>query len=208
VADKRNASVTIVQDRPVAAHDTARRAMIDSQLRPSGVNDELVLRRMSEVAREDFLPPSARGFAYMDRAIALGDGRFVPAPTVHGLMLQEARPAQVDQAILVDSGSGYMAELLRPLVGSLEVLSPADAASAASDGSASLLIVDGAVEQIPAALAARLADGARVVTGWLRNNVTCLATGRKAGGEVGLMALAEMGIPVLPAFAAPKGWSF
>ena len=57
--------MTIVEDRPVAGHeaaraDTARKAMIDSQLRTSGVNAEFVLRRMAEVAREDFVPASAR----------------------------------------------------------------------------------------------------------------------------------------------------
>ena len=34
----------------------ARRAMIDSQLRTSGVNEEYVLARMFAVPREDFLP--------------------------------------------------------------------------------------------------------------------------------------------------------
>src|SRR5688572_25014783 len=105
----------------------ARRAMIDSQLRTSGVNAEWVLRRMSEVAREDFVPAAARGFAYIDRAIALEGGRQLAAPVVQGMMLQEAKPAAADKAIVVDGGSGYLAELLRPLVGSLEVLTPADA---------------------------------------------------------------------------------
>ena len=53
--------MTIVEDRPAA--DTARRAMIDSQLRTSGVNAEWVLRRMGAVAREHFVPEGARGFA-------------------------------------------------------------------------------------------------------------------------------------------------
>jgi len=72
--------VTIVEDRPpagdeAAQSESARRAMIDSQLRTSGVNAEPVLRRMAEVARERFVPETARGFAYIDRAIALGNGR-------------------------------------------------------------------------------------------------------------------------------------
>ena len=46
----RDPNVTIVEDRPVAGHEAARRAMIDSQLRTSGVNDEFVLRRMDAAA--------------------------------------------------------------------------------------------------------------------------------------------------------------
>jgi protein-L-isoaspartate(D-aspartate) O-methyltransferase len=69
-------------------------------------------------------------------------------------------------------------------------------------------MIDGAIEQLPETLVQRLADGARVLTGSLANGVTRLATGRKAAGEVGLLPLAEIGIPVLPEFAAKKGWSF
>jgi protein-L-isoaspartate(D-aspartate) O-methyltransferase len=207
-ADIENSVVTIVDDRPRAGLEAARRAMIDSQLRPVGVNDELVLRRMAEVRREDFVPDAARGFAYMDRPIALGDGRFLASPEVHGMMLQEAKLTPQDRALLVDGGSGYVAALLEPLVGSLQVVSPQGALAAGGESGFSLLLIDGAVEHVPEELAGRLADNGRVVTGWLRNNVTCLAVGRKAGTKVALLPLADMGIPVLPEFAKPKGWSF
>jgi len=207
--------VTIVEERQQAGGPTehngaaARRAMIDSQLRTSGVNAEYVLARMMAVAREDFVPANTRGIAYIDRAIALGNGRYLAAPVVQGLMLQEARPIGSDKALLVDGGSGYMAELLRPLTGSLEVLSPADAVAASRKrGDFTLLVIDGAVEHLPGALVQRLADGARVVTGLICNGLTRLAVGRKAAGEVGLFALAEVGIPVLPEFAAKREWSF
>jgi protein-L-isoaspartate(D-aspartate) O-methyltransferase len=178
-------------------------------LRPSGVNDERVLRRMAEVAREEFVPESARGFAYIDRAIALGGRRYLASPVVQGMMLQEARPSASDQALLVDGGSGYLAELLRPLVGSLTVLSPGDAISAPrKPGDHTLLVIDGAVEHLPEALVRRLADDARVVAGLVAEGVTRLALGRKSAGAVALRALAELGIPVLPEFAVPKRWSF
>jgi protein-L-isoaspartate(D-aspartate) O-methyltransferase len=202
--------VTIVEDRPEAgAMAAARKAMIDSQLRTSGVNAPFVLARMAVVAREDFVPASARGIAYIDRAIPLGDGRYLAAPVVQGLMLQEARPTLADRALLIDGGSGYLAELVRPLVGSLDVISPAEAVGATrKDGDFTLLLIDGAIERLPDALVQRLAHDARVVTGVLRNGLTRLALGRKAAGEVGLIPLAEIGIPVLPEFAADKGWSF
>jgi len=201
--------VTIVEDRPTAGHEAARKAMVDSQLRTSGVNAEPVLRRMAEVARERIVPEAARGSAYIDRAIALGGGRQLAAPVVHGMMLQEARPGPADKALLVDGGSGYLAELLRPLVGSLEVVSPAEAvASSRKGGDFTLLLVDGAVEQLPDALSRRLAEGARAVAGLVDNGITRLAIGRKAAGTIALLPLAELGIPVLPEFAAPKGWSF
>ena len=182
--------------------------MIDSQLRTSGVNADWVLRRMAAVARERFVPESARGFAYIDRAIALGHGRWLAAPVVQGMMLQEAHPTAADKALLVDGGSGYLAELLRPLVGTLEVVAPADAAAKSRKSGEFTLLVDGAAECLPEALLGRLADGARVVTGVVAEGVTRLAIGRKVAGQVALLPLAELGIPVLTEFAAPKGWSF
>lgn len=204
----------ILEDRQsvgdeAAQPNVARRAMIDGQLRTSGVNDEPVLRRMAEVAREQFVPETARGFAYIDRAIALGDGRHLAAPVVQGMMMQEARPSPADKALLVDGGSGYLAELLRPLVGSLAVVTPAEAvAPSRKSGNCTLLVVDGAVEQLPEALTRRLADGGRIVTGVVESGITRLAVGRKTAGAVALLPLAEMGIPVLAEFAAPKGWRF
>jgi protein-L-isoaspartate(D-aspartate) O-methyltransferase len=207
--------VTIVEERPSAGGPTektqaaARKAMLDSQLRTSGVNAPYVLARMGEVPREDFVPENARGIAYIDRAIALGNGRYLAAPLVQGLMLQQARPTPADKALLVDGGSGYMADLLRPLVGSLEVLSPADAVAASrKKGDFTLLVIDGAIEHFPDGLAQRLAEDGRITCGILQDGLTRLATGRKAAGEVALLPLAEIGIPVLPEFARKKEWSF
>ena len=208
------ATVTIVEDRPTAGDEAAqyvaaRKAMIDSQLRTSGINAEWVLRRMGAVERERFVPEAARGFAYIDRAISLDNGRYLAAPLAQGMMLQEAQPRPDDKALLVDGGSGYLAELLRPLVGSLEVVAPEQAVvRSRKGGDFTLLMIDGAIEELPETLVRRLADDARVVTGFLRNGISRLAVGRKAAGQVALLPLAELGIPVLPEFAAPKGWSF
>lgn len=200
--------MTIVEDRPAGAQSAARKAMIDSQLRTSGVNADFVLARMGKVAREDFVPPASAGVAYMDRAIPLGGGRWLAAPLVHGMMLQEARPTREDKALLVDGGSGYLAELLRPLVGSLDVLSPEQALSGSRKGGYDLLLIDGAVEHLPNALIKRLTDDARIVCGLAEDGVTRLARGRKAAGTAALLPLAEIGIPLLPEFAKPKAWTF
>jgi protein-L-isoaspartate(D-aspartate) O-methyltransferase len=199
--------MTLTENRPAAASEAARRAMIDSQLRTSGVNEPWVLAAMARVARENFVPASAKAAAYIDRAVPLGNGRFLAAPLVQGLMLTEARPGTQDTALLVGDGKGYLAALLGPLVGSLDAADPA-AAAKRKKGCYSLIVIDGAIEELPAALAAQLAEGGRIVTGLVLRGVTRLAAGRKTAGEVTLLPLAEIGIPVLPEFAAPKRWSF
>lgn len=203
--------MTLTEDRPVSSQ-AARRAMIDSQLRTSGVNEPWVLAAVAAVAREDFVPAAQRATCHIDRAIPLGAGRFLAAPLVHGKMLGEAAPSAADTALLVTSGSGYLAALLMPLVGSLDQIDAADAAAkgAASgkQGAYSLIVIDGAVEQVPDALLAGLAEGGRVVTGLASRSVTRLAVGRKIAGTVAFLPVADLGIPVLPEFAAAKPWSF
>lgn len=186
-----------------------RKAMIDSQLRTSGVQDDFVLARMGSVPREEFVPEEAKGIAYMDRAIPLGEGRFLPAPLVHGKMLAEAKPTNEDRVLVVEGGSGYLAELIRPLVSRLDSIDADELANKAGKrGSYSLVIVDGAVEQLPDALGKYLEEGGRVVTGLVTRGVTRLAGGRKVAGTLSLQPLAEIGIPVLHQFDKPKEWSF
>lgn len=183
--------------------------MVDSQLRTSGVTASAVVARMGEVRREDFVPEASKSVAYMDRAIPLGEGSFLASPLAQGMLLQEAAPKADETAILVDGGSGYMAELLRPMVASLKILTPQEALEAKRGGKkADLIIIDGAVEHIPDALAKRLADDGRIVTGLLANGLTRIAVGKKTGKDVALMPTFDIGIPRLSAFDKAKAWSF
>ena len=94
----------------------------------------------------------------------------------------------------------------RPLVGSLDVDRPAEAAvrQAGKRRRLTLLLIDGAIEAI-ARCAGRTAGRRRAGghrPGRARRDP---ARGRpQGGGDVALLPLAEIGIPVLPAFAAPK----
>ena len=201
--------MTMTDTATVTPANEARHAMIVSQLRTSGVNEPWVLAAMAGVARENYVPDEMKNAAYIDRAIPLGNGRFLAAPLFHGKMLSEAEPDGDDKVLLVGDADGYLAALVRPLVGALDVISPTEAVQGSAGGSDySLLLIDGAIETLPEPLAARLAEGGRLVSGEVLRGVTRLAVARKAAGQVVLMPVAEMGVPVLPEFAAPKRWSF
>ena len=190
-------------------NSAARRAMIDSQLRVSGVNNERVLAAINTVAREDHIPAAARGHAYIDRAIALGNGQALPAPLVQGLMLSEALPAAGDRVLVVSGGSTYLGALVEAMGALVDSIDAADAGVVKRGVQPyDLLLIDGAIEQLPAELSATVVEGGRVVTGLVLRGVTRLASGRKLGGEVQLLPLVEVGIPVLNQFARTKSWSF
>ena len=222
--------MSLVEER--LAPTEARRAMIDSQLRTSGVNAPAVLNAFNAVARETFVAEDRRVVAYADRAVPL-NGTRVLAPTVtHGQMLEAAAPRAHDRALLIGGGTGYLAALLVQLVGSLTVVED-DAALAArsptrsgdwhegplatgwsAEAPYSLIMIDGAIEHLPQAIADQLAPGGRVITGLIERGVTRLAEGRKSGAGqltglgVAFAVLGEADFAALAAFAAEKKWSF
>ncbi len=187
---------------------TARRAMIDSQLRTSGVNEEYVLARMLAVPREDFLPAKKAAQAYTDRAVMLGEGGHLAAPLFYGKLLLEAAPTSEARVLVVSGGTSYLAALIAPLAGSVTEVTATEAAALQGAGEYDLIVIDGAIEQLPEGLAAALADHGRIVTGLVLRQVTRLASGGRIAGSVSLQPLEDLGIPILTAFAAPKRWTF
>src|SRR6476646_7628062 len=97
--------------RPIPDFAAAREAMVESQLRPQGVTDRGTLDAMARIERERFLPSHTRPLAYVDRAVAIGDGRFLPAPAVLGQMLTQAG----QRALVVGAGTGYAAAVLKEI---------------------------------------------------------------------------------------------
>jgi len=204
----------------------ARRAMIDSQLRVSGINDPAILAAFAAVPREDYVAADQRAIAYVDRSLPLGEGRVLTAPLGQARLISEAAPRQSDKVLLIAAGTGYLAAILAPLVASLDVVEDDDRLSGLAGekagswhkgdlakgykrgGPYDLIVIDGAIEALPKALAQQLAGDGRIVTGTLDNGVTRIAVGRLADKNVALHPLVDIAMPVLNAFAAPKEWSF
>ncbi len=185
----------------------ARRAMIDSQLRTSGVNDPRTLAAMMQIAREDMVPQARAGQAYSDRAVPLGKGRALPAPLFHGRMLQEADIQAAERVLVVDCGAGYLAALAEVMGGKVTAITP-EAATRRGQGEFDVVLIDGAVEEFPKPLIKRVAQGGRIFTGTVTRGVTRLAVGSVHGGRIALLPLAEMGIPILQEFSVQEEWSF
>ena len=87
-------------------YSLARRAMVDSQLRPEAVTDRGVLAAMASVERENFVPESARALAYFDRPLRLSDSRAMMPPAALGRLLSELAPRAGERALIVGSGTG------------------------------------------------------------------------------------------------------
>ncbi len=185
-----------------------RRSMVDSQLRTSGVTDLWVLAAMGSIPREDFAPLTHRSTAYMDRSIALDDGSVLNPGVSTALLLQAADVRPDDHVLLVGKQDGYVAAILRTRVNALVSVTADNVAAAQSAALYSLIIIDGAAEELPAALVSLAAEGARLVTGIVEGVVTRLAKGYVHKGKIALKSFEDSEIAPLPAFARKPEFVF
>ena len=211
---------------PIPDFTAARAAMVENQLRPEGVSDPSVLDAMGSVPREKFVSEQTRPLSYIDRAVLMGDGRFLAAPAVLGSLLMQMMPIRGQKALVVGAGTGYSAAVLAVMglfVTALE--SSAELAAKARGNGVQVvegpldagwskgapydqILIDGAVEQIPDAIIDQLANGGRLGTALIDRGITRLIVGRKAGGAFGYLSVSDAGVPALPGFARPKAFTF
>ena len=191
--------------QPLPDFAAARRAMIDSQLRPQGVSDPAVLAAMGSVPREEFVPEAVRPLAYSDRPLDLGGGKAMMPPSALASLVTALEPRSGERALVVGSGNGYAARVLEAL--GLKV-DQADAGGASAKSGYDVILIDGAVGEVPAGLADRLVPNGRLATGIDDNGVTRLAVGRVSAGVLGLRRFADSEVPVLPGFSRPRAFTF
>lgn len=186
----------------------ARRAMIDSQLRPQGVTDTAVLGAMGVVPREQFVPEAARASAYADRAIVVDGGTIIP-PAPLGRLLTAAVPVPGERALVVSAAPGYAAAVLREIGLDVVEVTAAAALVGAVDGPFDLVLVEGAVADLPARLTQAVSPGGCLITALLVDGgVTRLAIGRKVDDVIGYTRFADSEIAALPGYARPPVFTF
>ena len=92
--------------------EQARFNMIEQQIRTWEVLDPEVLELLSQVKRENFVPPQYRELAFADLEIPLGHGEAMMQPKVEARILQELAPQPHEAVYEVGTGSGYLTALL------------------------------------------------------------------------------------------------
>ena len=95
--------------------EQARFNMVEQQIRPWDVLDMRVLDLLSEVKREQFVPPSHKEMAFMDTEIPLGHDALMWQPKLEARVLQELRIQHGDLVLEIGTGSGYLTALLSRL---------------------------------------------------------------------------------------------
>ncbi len=212
---------------------TARRNMVESQLRPNKVTDPTLLEALSSVPRELFVPAPLRSVAYVDEDIPLGRGRFLMEPMILGRLLELAAARPSDVALVVGAGVGYSAAVLGRIAGrvvaleddhelaqqaarTLQGLGVANVAvveGALVDGAARLapfdvILIDGAVERVPPAISEQLAEGGRLVAVIRAAGIGRATLMTRQAGVAASRVAFDAAVPRLPGFEAAAAFVF
>ncbi|MSO93399.1 MAG: protein-L-isoaspartate O-methyltransferase [Rhodospirillales bacterium] len=215
----------------------ARRKMVESQILPNRVTDKRLIEAMRTVPRELFVPKALRGIAYVDEAVPIGRGRHLMEPMVFARLVQAAEIKPTDVVLSVGTGTGYGPAVISRLASTVVALeSDPEFARHATETLSQLRIdtvavvegllekgypnqapydviyFDGAVSEIPAGIAAQLAEGGRMVA-VLADADRRPRMGRgvvvtKFGGALSERDVFDGGTPALPGFAKEPTFVF
>ena len=93
----------------------AREQMVQWDLMGRGITDAGVLKVMSEIKREEFVPETYRSQAYADCPLPIGKGQTISQPYIVALMTQELQLSRNCKVLEIGTGSGYQTAILSRL---------------------------------------------------------------------------------------------
>lgn len=210
----------------MADYATARRNMVDGQLRPNKITDPELIGAIQKLPRERFVPPSMRGVAYIDEDLPLGEGRHLMEPLVMARLLQAAEVRRTDVALNIAPGTGYDAAVLSALASTVVAIesdrvlaeqATTTLAQLGIDNAAviegdlkegypaqapyDVIFISGAVSEVPSRLLDQLAEGGRLVCVIIRAaGVGSAMLFVCEGGVTGHTVLFDASTPLLPQF--------
>lgn len=212
----------------------ARRNMVEGQLRPNRVTEPKLVEALASVPREEFVPKAWRPLAYVDEDIAVATGRYLMEPVVLGRLLDAAAIRPEDVTLSIGCASGYSVAVLARLANTVFGLeSDRDLARTAGDllgrlgidngvliegpledgwpkeAPYNVILIDGAVARLPAAILGQLAEGGRLVTVMREGPGMGRATlFVQQHGSVSRRVLFDAAVPLLPGFKPVEGFVF
>jgi protein-L-isoaspartate(D-aspartate) O-methyltransferase len=203
-----------------------RTMMVDTQVRPNDVTKYPIIAAMLGIARERFVPDDRREAAYVGENIVLGPGSVILEPRTFAKLLDALDIQPGDRVLDLGAGLGYSAEVLGRLAGSVVALEAdgarAEAAvgrleatnvalrqgplaeGAPKDGPFDRILIEGAVETLPEAIAAQLKEGGRIGAIFMDGALGTARIGHKIDGAIVWRNAFNAGAPVLEGFAARR----
>lgn len=202
--------------------------MVEGQVRTTDVTDAALLSAMFEIPREEFVPAQRRALAYIDEDIEIAEGRpgrFLMRASPFAKLVQLAQVRAGDLVLDVGCGSGYSSAVLARIAGFVVALE-SDSALASETGQRlaalgcdnvsvvegplpaghaaqapyDVIVIEGAVDEVPAVLTDQLKDGGRLVAVVGHGHSGRATLWRKEDGLVSSRAAFNAAVQPLDAF--------
>ena len=204
----------------------ARRVtMVDTQVRPSDVTKFPIIDAMLTVQREDFVPAAQREAAYLGENLDLGQDRVLLDPRTLAKMLDHLDITNEELVLDIGCAMGYSSAVIAHMAEAVVAVEEDEAmaaeaqealAQAGADnvivhvapltegapqhGPYDVVIVQGAVGELPAALVEQVKEGGRIACLFMDRGLGEVRLGYKRGGQVSWRAEFNAGAPVLRGF--------
>jgi protein-L-isoaspartate(D-aspartate) O-methyltransferase len=202
----------------------ARENMVENQVRTNDVTDLAIQDAMREVRREKVCPPARLHLAYAEAAVEYAPGYYLLQPRDVAKLLQGVRPRAGERvlaiaapyAALVMAAIGLQVRLrLAKEVEDLHLddarisVVHGDLAALDETGPFDVIVVEGAVAEVPAAWTGMLAEGGRLGVVERRGPVgRAMLYLRAADGQVSSRSLFDATPPLLPGFVPEPAFEF
>lgn len=207
-----------------------RTTMVDTQVRPSDVTRFPIIDAMLSVPREAFVPTDKVEAAYVDAHVDLGSGRVVLDPRTLAKMLEVADIQPDDLVLDIGSGLGYSAALAAHMaeavvaveesefskeaetalaeanIDNVAVVEGALTEGAAKHGPYDVVLLQGAVTDVPQGLIDQVKDGGRIVGIFAEGALGTVRVGYKIDGVVNWRFSFNAGAPILPGFGTAQAF--
>ncbi|MBL8581467.1 MAG: protein-L-isoaspartate O-methyltransferase [Rhizobiaceae bacterium] len=213
-----------------------RTKMVDNQVRTTDVTELRLISAMLDVPREAFVGADRRELAYIDEDIALsstGEPRFLMEPSPFAKLVQLAAVGPQDVVLDIGCATGYSAAVLSRLASSVIALESdatlarqaTDTLSAlgydnvavvegplkagyAAEGPYDVIVLGGAVEELPEALFGQMKEGGRLVAVVGYGNAGVANLYVKNAGVVGRARGFNAAVKPLPGFRREAAFVF
>ena len=202
-----------------------RTVMVDTQVRPSDVTKFPIIDAMLSVPREAFVPRDMREAAYVGENIDMGPGRVILEPRTLSKMLDALDIRGDDLVLDVGCTLGYsaaviarMAEAVIAVEENAEMAAEAQGVlsengadnvvihegpldrGAPQHGPYDVIILQGAVAQLPETFIEQLKEGGRIACLFMEDALGVVRIGYKIDGQMTWRYAFNASAPILPGF--------
>ena len=208
---------------------TRRTMMVDTQVRPADVTKFPVIEAMLTIPREEFVPVSQRNIAYAGGNLDIGNGRVLLEPRTLAKLLDALDIQSSDLVLDLACGLGYSAAVIArfaeavvaieedaELVAEAEqrltqagaynvaVLQASLTEGAPNQGPYDVILLEGAVEEVPASIVDQLREGGRIGALFMDGALGVARVGTRRGGAISWRYAFNAQAPMLAGFARQR----